>query len=133
MSRIGISYTPSSGTPVYNFVLDNFGGNELPRSYQQSAEFSQSANGASILTGPAFRQKYQWVISTVMPKSDAEEFDAMFRAWDLDRAAGKAAACGVTDTTFGSTVTTSAVFATMPSAVRYGPRMYLVSFGLTEI
>ena len=133
MSRIGISYTPSSGAPIYNFVLDNFGGPELPRSYQQSAEFSQSANGASIIVGPAYRQKYQWVISTIMPKADAAEFDEMVRAWDLDRASGRPAACGVTDETFGDSVTASAVFATMPTYVRQGPQFFLVSFGLTEV
>ena len=93
---------------------------------------SQPTELLSLLAQP-LTQKYQWAVSTVMPKSDAEEFDSMFRAWDLDRAAGKAAAVGVTDETFGATVTTSAVFATMPTVVRYGPRMCLVSFGLTEV
>ena len=133
MSRIGISYTPSSGSPVYNFVLDNFGGPDLPRSYQQSAEYAQSASGASIITGPAFRQKYQWVITTTMPKADAASFDEMVRAWDLDRASGLPAACGITDETFGGTVTASAIFATMPTYVRQGPQFFLVSFGLTEV
>lgn len=131
MKRIGISYTPQSGGP-YNFILDNFGGMEIPRSYQASASFSDSANGASILTGPAYVQKYQWVISTVMPDSDAFSFDAMFRAWDLDRSNGLPVACGLTDTTFGPQVDATVVFVTPPSYTRMGTRFALVSFGLME-
>lgn len=132
MAQIGISYTPSGGSPVYNFVLDNFGGNEMPRSYLSSADFSQSANGASIISGPAFRQKYQWVVSTVMPTSDAGNFDAMFRAWDQDRANGLPVACGITDTTFGGQVDADVVFVTPPSYTYFGPGFSLVSFGLME-
>ena len=66
---IGISYTASGGT-AYNFQIDNFGDNAMPRSYVGSASFDLSANGASILGGPAFKQKYQWVISTIMGTPD---------------------------------------------------------------
>jgi len=132
MAQIGISYTPSGGSPVYNFVLDNFGGNEMPRSYLASAEFSQSANGASIINGPAYSQKYQWAITTVMPTVDAGSFDAMFRDWDQDRASGLPVACGVTDTTFGADVNADVVFVTPPSYTYFGPGFSLVSFGLME-
>ena len=129
---IGISYT-ASGRTAYTFQIDNFGDNAMPRSYVGSASFDMSANGASILGGPAFRQKYQWVISTLMKRADAESFDVMFQAWDTDRAAGLTAACGSTDQTWGPDVDTSAVFVTPPSFTYLSPRLMLVSFGLQEV
>ena len=129
---IGISYTADSGT-AYNFQIDNFGDNAMPRTYTASATFDMSANGASILGGPAFRQKYQWVISTIMPTATAESFDAMFQAWDTDRASGLTAACGITDQTWGPDVDTDVVFVTPPSYTRLSPQLALVSFGLQEV
>jgi hypothetical protein len=133
MSQIGISFTPNAGSPVYNIVIDNFDSTDMPRSYQESAAFSRSINGTNILTGSAFRQKYMWVISTMMTKADALEFDAMFQAWDLDRAAGLAVAVGVSDATWGPTVNTSAVISTPPSYVRVSPTHTVVSFGMMEV
>ena len=129
---IGISYTAEEGT-AYNVQVDNFGDNAMPRSYVGSASFSLSANGANILGGPAFKQKYQWVISTIMPTVDAKYFDTMFQAWDTDRASGLAAACGITDETWGPDVDTSAVFVTPPTYTRMSPRLTMVSFGLQEV
>ena len=105
----------------------------MPRSYMATAEFDTSANGASILTGPAHRQRYQWVISTVMPTARAEELDQMFVAWDTDRSAGYPVALGINDQTFGATLTTSALFVTPPSFTYMGPQLTLVSFGLMEV
>ena len=133
MSQIGVAYTPSGGSPVYNFVFDNFGDNALPRSYQGGASFDQSANGTSIIGGPAFRQKYIWVISSIITQVEAASFDEMFQAWDTDRAAGLPVAMGITDDTFGPSVSTSAVVSTSPSYVRMGPKFMLVSFSLTEV
>ena len=133
MSTIGISYTPFAGSPVYSFQVDNFGDNAMPRSYVGSFDFTQSSNGANILGGPAFAQKYQWVISTIMSTTDAQNFDAMFRAWDTDRAAGLTAACGIIDNTWGPSVNTNAVFVTAPTYTRLSPILTLVSFGLQEV
>ncbi len=132
MSQLGISFTPAGGTEL-SFVFKNFGGNEIPRTYQSAASFSFSANGTSILGGPAYRQKYQWVMSSVVEKAEAEEIDTLFQAWDTDRAEGLPAACGIIDQTFGPEVSANAVFVTPPSYVRYGPRLMLVSFGLEEV
>ena len=132
MSTLGVSYTAQSST-VYNFVLDNFGDFGMPRSYLSTATFEESVNGASILGGPAYRQKYQWVVSTVMTKEDAETFDAMFRSWDTDRSNGFTAACGVNDQTWGVAVTASAVFVTPPTFTRMGNNLMMVSFGLQEV
>lgn len=129
---IGISYTADSGG-AYNFQVDNFGDNAMPRSYTGSVSFDMSANGANILGGPAYRQKYQWVIATLMPTVVAKEFDAMFQAWDADRAAGLTAACGVTDQTWGPVVDTDAVFVTPPTYTRMSPQLTMVSFGLQEV
>ena len=133
MNQIGVSYTPSGGSPVYSFTFGEFLDEGLPRTYTNSATFTTSTAGTSILNGPAVVQKYIWAISTPMSKAEAAQFDEMFRAWDADRSAGLAAACGVTDETFGATVSTSAVFSTAPSYSKFGPAMFLVSFGLTEV
>tara|TARA_Y100000004_G_scaffold153871_2_gene177827 strand:+ start:703 stop:1104 length:402 start_codon:yes stop_codon:yes gene_type:complete len=133
VAKIAISYTPSGGSPVYSFELDNFQDAGFPRTYMGSASFDKSASGAVILSGPAYKEKYQWVISTYMPTSDAYNFDAMFRAWDEDRASGKSVACGIVDETWGPTVTTSAVFLTPPVFAFAGGNITLVSFGLGEI
>lgn len=134
MASIGISYTTSGETPLaYNFVLDNFQDASMPRSYMGAMSFDKSASGAVILGGPAYREKYQWVISTYMPTADAELFDVMFQSWDLDRSAGYSAACGLTDNTWGPAITTSVVFMTAPSFSWAGGNVTLVSFGLGEV
>lgn len=134
MASIGIAYTSSGNTSVtYNFVLDNFQDASMPRSYMGSISFQNSANGAVILGGPAHREKYQWVISTFMPTTDAESFDEMFRAWDTDRASGLTAACGLTDETWGPTVNASVVFMTAPTYRWAGGNLTQVSFGLGEV
>jgi len=130
---LGISYTPSGGSPVYNFEIDNFGDNAMPRSYVGEISYDMSANGTNILGGAAYAQKYQWVVSTIMETADALSFDAMFQAWDTDRAAGLTAACGVVDQTWGPDVTTSVVFVTAPTYTRMGPKLTMVSFGLQEV
>lgn len=133
MSQIGVSFTPSGGSPVYNFIFDNFGDNALPRSYQGTAAFSSSANGTSIISGPAYRQKYIWALSSIIPTPKAAEIDAMFQAWDTDRAAGLPAALGITDQTFGPEISTSAIISTPPTYVRMGPQLTMVAFALTEV
>jgi hypothetical protein len=133
MAQIGLSFTPSGGSPVYSIVFDNFGDNAMPRTYQSSASFDSSANGASLIQGPAYKQKYMWAISSIVPNAVATNLDALFADWDQDRSAGLAAACGVTDTTFGATVNASAVFSTPPSYTYMGPQYTMVSFGLMEI
>ena len=135
MASIAVSFTPSTGvpTPPYDFQFRNFGDNNIPRVYDNSASFNPSANGANALTGPAYAQKRIWAVSSIVNTSDATYFDEMYRAWDADRAAGKPVACGVVDDTFGATVTTSAIFSTAPTYTRMGPNHTMVSFGLTEV
>ncbi len=132
MSQIGISFTSADST-VHDFVFTNFGGTDMPRTYQSTSSFTLSANGTSILGGPAYRQKYQWVLSSIVGKNEAIQIDALFQAWDTDRAQGLPAACGIIDQTFGAEVSTSAVFVTPPSYNRLSPRLTLVSFGLEEV
>jgi len=131
--RIGVSFTPSGGGSVYSFQINNFIDNVLPRSYVGAYGFSLSTSGSNVMSGPAFNDKYQWTIVTMMTRAQAEEFDEMYRAWDTDRAAGLAAAVGVSDETFGPTVNTSAIFITPPSYNRLSARDFLVSFGMQEV
>jgi len=92
-----------------------------------------SANGANVITGPAFRQKYIWGIDAVVTKAEASAFEAMFQDWDSDRALGVSAACGVVDNTFGAEVSGSAIFSTPPTYSKFGPNNYALSFGLSEV
>lgn len=133
MSQIGVSYTPSGGTPVYSFVFSEFSGADMPRTYQPSTSFNRSSSGTAIITGVPYREKYIWAITTPMLNTDAADFDDMFRAWDIDRSNGLAAAVGIIDNTFGSSISTSAVFSTSPTYSWMGPSFMMVSFGLTEI
>ena len=130
---LGISYTPVSGSPVYDITFTEFTDTSLPRSYIGDVSYEMSANGATILSGPAFRQKYIWVISCHQTPVKAQELDAMFRAWDEDRSNGYSAAVGIVDNTFGTQVSTSALFSTSPSYVYVSPSITLVSFGLSEV
>jgi hypothetical protein len=130
---LGISYTPVAGTPVYDVTVTDFTETSLPRTYLSEAQYETSANGATILGGPAYQQKYVWVISCHMTPAKAQEVDAMFRAWDIDRSNGYTAAVGVVDETFGAQVSTNALFSTPPSYVYVSPTITLVSFGLTQV
>ena len=130
---LGISYTPSAGTPVYDILLTKFTDNALPRVYDSSLNYGQSVTGASVLTGPAFTQKYIWTISCHLTKTQAIELDAMFQAWDQDRSNGLSAAVGLIDRTFGPEVNTSALFSTPPSYVYYSASLVIVTFGLSEV
>jgi len=132
MARLGLSYTAEEGT-VYNYILDNFGDDSYPRTYVATATFDTSVNGTNILGGPARIQKYTWAIASVVPSANAQGFEAMFRAWDLDRSNGFAAAVGIVDETFGPSITTTAVFVTPPSYTRMGPYYTMISCGLQEI
>ena len=91
---LGISYTPVAGSPVYDITISNFTDTTLPRTYLSDVSYGQSLKGATILTGPAFRQKYIWTISAHLSPAKAQELDAMFRAWDTDRSDGYSAALG---------------------------------------
>ena len=133
MSQIGISYTPSGGSPVYSFLFSEFMDGTLPRSYLDTASFGFSGTGAPIISGNPVVQKRIWAISSPLPVSEAATFDQMYRAWDTDRANGLSAAVGIIDETFGSPVNSSAVFSTAPTYSKFGPYYMIVSFGLTEV
>ena len=128
---IAIAYTSSGGT-VYNVTFSDFLGEDLPRSYGAAGSFSNSANGTSILAGPAFAQKYIWGFSVLMTKAEAEAVNNLFLAWDADRAQGRAVAVGLIDETFGGSLTTSATITTPPSYAKAG-NFYEVSIGLTQV
>lgn len=133
MGVIAVSYTPSGGSPVYNFVFKEFIGGDLPRTYSATASFSYAANGSSLITGPASRQKRVWAVSSKLTLSEASDFMAMFEAWDQDRGSGLPAALGLVDTTFGATVTTSVVVSTPPTFSKMGPQYMVLNVGLMEV
>lgn len=130
---IGLSYTPDSGSPVYNILFKEFTSRDLPRSYLNNAAFSNSANGTVVLAGPAFRQKYAWAIDCHLTKADAIELRDLFEAWDADRANGLPVACGLTDETFGATINTSVLITTPPTFSYYSQSLVITNIGLTEV
>lgn len=132
MSSITISYTALDNS-TYQYTFDEFTNNELPRTYLSSSGFELAATGAAVLAGQPFASRYIWAISTVMTNEMAASLDGLYRKWDADRATGAVVAMGVLDQTFGTAVSTSALFSTPPSYERAGPNMMLVSFGMTEV
>ena len=132
MSAIGVAYTPQGGGS-YNVVIDVFGGGEIARAYQATANFQRGLSGQQVITGQPGRQKFIWAISGVLSEAEAKDLDDMFKAWDADRGAGAAAAVGVTDQTLFDPVTASAIFSTPPTFIRFGPLSYSVAFGLSEV
>ena len=133
MSSITVSYTPVAGSPTYAAEFSEFAASALPRSYSEVGTFTVSAPGATVLSGPPIRRRYQWTVSAPLTYAGAASVDAMFRAWEEDRANGALVALGIVDTTFGGTVTSSAVFTSPPIFDQYGPANMLVSFSLTEV
>lgn len=132
MSSIGLSYT-DSGAANHSLEVDLFSGDNLPRSIMQEAKLEFSAGGSAIASGPARKQRRLWAIATFLSASQAITLEALYAAWDQDRAQGLACAVAVTDaTSFGDPVVASAWFSTAPTFSRAGP-LWLASFGLTEV
>ncbi|MAH29340.1 MAG: hypothetical protein CL959_01490 [Euryarchaeota archaeon] len=127
MSAIGIAYNS------FNLLFDTFSGAEVARTYDSSVSFERGLSGQQVIGGRPGRQKFIWAISAVVNADDAKILDDIFKAWDTSRAAGNAAAVGVTDQTLFDPVTTDAVFTTPPSYIRMNAYTYTVAFGLTEV
>ena len=104
----------------------------LTRIYDGSASIARSATGSQVLGGPAFGQKYIWAISSLIPRANALELDAMFRDWDQRRSEGGTPAVLVEDDTFGDPISTYAVFSTPPSYILHSG-FTGIDFGLTEV
>ena len=133
-ASIALSYTAQQGDQaVYNIEIKEFTGRDLPRSYVGNANITTSANGSAIITGPSYRQKVIWAVSTITDKAAAIEIDNLYKAWDFDRSAGMTAAVGVVDTTFGATLDSNAVFSTPPTFILLSPATVQVDFGLSEV
>ena len=130
---IGLSYTPDSGSPVYNILFKEFTSRDMPRSYLNNAAFSNSSNGTVILDGPAFRQKYAWAIDCHLTKVEAIELRDLFEAWDTDRSNGLPVACGLSDQTFGPQIDTSVIITTPPTFSYYSENLVIINIGLTEV
>jgi hypothetical protein len=132
VASIGLAYT-SQGGATYNVVFQQFTDTDLPRSYDGSVAYARSTTGTNTLQGPASRQKNIWAISAHLSKAKAKELDDMFKAWDGDRATGKAVGCGLTDETLFDPLTTTVIISTPPSFTYLSPTRYLVAIGLTEL
>lgn len=128
---VGIAYSSSGST--FNIVFSDFVDGALPRSYESQANFTRSASGTTALAGSGAQQKRIWAISAMLGEVKTLELDDMFRAWDADRARGIPAACGLTDETFGASLTVSVLFTTPPSFRWVSPTTFQVDFAVTEI
>lgn len=132
MSALAVAFTTTTGS-TFNVTFKAFSGAELARTYDASVSFERSISGTQLIQGRPGRQKYIWAISSPLSEAEAQELDDMFQAWDEERSKGLAAAVGVVDETGLRYVSASAVFSTPPTYTRFGPKNYLVAFGLTEV
>ena len=134
MGSIVISYTAQDGSnTTYSITFTQFSGEDLPRSFVGSFQFSNSANGSAIMSGPSVPQKRIWAISSQLEQGDVETIYNLFNAWDADRATGKPVGCNLQDTTFIETISTTVTFSTPPSFTKLGGYGFLVDFAVTEI
>ena len=130
---VAIAFTSQETGTTYNVVFENFTDAEFPRQWSSTAAFNRSGTGAFIQSGPRYQQKYNWTIDCLVETSVAEELDALYRAWDIDRAAGKSVAVGILDKCFGDDVSGAATFTVAPTYTYAGPRHTMVSLGLAQV
>lgn len=130
---IAIAYTALKTTGSWNIVFSRFTGNEIPRSYSGEASFEYSSDGSLLLGGPAYAQKHLWTIDCMIPKAKGLELDALYKAWDTDRAGLLSAAVGIIDDCWGPTYSGNAIFATPPAFTYLNGSDCMVSFGLQEV
>lgn len=133
---IGFTSQPTVANPsgvIYEITFRQFTNEQVMRTYQPQVNFERTLGGANVLSGPANVSKYIWGVSGVTDKAVGLQLDALYQAWNLDRASGIAAAVAVLDETWGNIGTRSAVFTTPPT-FSYTSDLYVVaSFGLTEV
>lgn len=129
---VAIAFTPTGG-PTYNFVFDKFLDSSYPRAYVESTNFDITVSGSTVLTGPAYQQKRIWAVNALIAVDQVDDFESMYRAWDLARSQGNAVALGFTDTTLGNSLSTTVVFSTAPTFTRFGPNYIALTFGVTEL
>ena len=134
-NNAAIAITFTTDGEVFEVRFSEFG--SPPRSYVDSADLTFSTSGAAIQSGSSRPNRKQWSIATWGTRDDAFDLDEMYRRWDKDRAAGKAAVLGVTDTTFvkdmANPITAVAVFTATPQFEQRAGNLFLISFGITEI
>lgn len=134
MAGIAIAYTQQlGGSNSWNVQFTDFTSTDFPRQYENAAGFNRSQTGALIQSGPRYDQKYIWTIDCLVDTTDAYDLDALYKAWDSDRAQGKSVAVGITDATFGATLASQATFVSAPVFTYASPRKTIVSFGLTQV
>lgn len=131
---IAVSYTQQTGgSTVYSLTFTYFTDENVPRSYLEEGTLDFSASGTTILGGPSRLSKRIWAISSVLTTSDAQNLEALYRAWLADKVTGISCVLAVVDDTFGPTpVSANAVFSTAPTFTKFSPTEWLVSLGLTE-
>jgi hypothetical protein len=128
---LSLAYESSEGEE-HAVGVSQFSGGDLPRSYLQQAKLDFTSQGGAILGGPVRRQRMLWAATAYVTADEAHDLDALYLAWDADRAAGLAAVVAITDNTGPvGTITASAIFTTAPKFSRSGSA-WLASFGLTE-
>lgn len=138
MASFSIGYTsqPTTEDPLgvtYEITFRQFTAEEVMRTYQPTIGFQRTVGGTNVLTGPAEVSKYIWGVSGVTDKAIGLQLDQLYRAWNLDRASGLAAAVGVLDTTWGDIGQKSAVFSTAPTFTYVNDYYVVAAFGLTEV
>jgi len=110
---IAVSYTQQTGgSTVYSLTFTYFTDENVPRSYLEECTLD---------------------FSSVLSTSDAQNLEALYRAWLADKVTGISCVLAVVDDTFGPTpISANAIFSTAPTFTKFSPTEWLVSLGLTE-
>lgn len=133
-AAIGVTFTSVDGD-FFEVVLTNF--SQPPRQYVGSSDLTFSLAGSAIQSGSSRPNRMTWAIASFGTREDAFTVDEMYRAWDVQRAAGRPSVVGVADQTFvrdpATPITAIAAFTAPPTFEQRSGNLWLISFGLTEI
>lgn len=131
---IAISYTQQTGgSTAYSINFEYFTDENLPRTHLEESTVDYSLAGTTILGGPARISKRVWAVSSVLSTSEAQELEAMYRAWLGDKITGITCLVSLADDTFTpTTLNVNALFSTAPSFTKFSANEWLCSVALTE-
>jgi len=127
--------TVSFGGSSVDFTT--FTDTDFPRTYMAQANLEFSQIGTAYASGPARKQRQMWSISSYVDTAKWTAIDALFTAWDAQRATGdNLAFVNITDSLIGTAKTYKAFFTEPPTLSKLTPsnnRDFIVTFVLVEV
>ncbi len=119
--------------------LERFSGGGAQRSYVDSATLNFGATGSAIQSGFTRSVRRLWTVSTLAKKEQAFALQALYEAWDTQRATGAIATVQLRDEVTVADPAAPLLKVTVFSEpvtmelVGNGSPLYRVSFGLSEV